>query len=66
MGVVGGCARAVPARPPAPVTTLLHNLAVVLSRQIVQNLSSLYTLFYSVIYNSVDYTFKTYLVQLEC
>ena len=25
-GVVGGCARALPARPPSPLTPLLHNL----------------------------------------
>ena len=33
MGVVGGRTRAVPARPPSPLTPLLHNLAVVLARQ---------------------------------
>ena len=42
MGVVGGCARAVPAWPPSPLTPFLHNLAVVPARQIVLNLSSLY------------------------
>ena len=55
MGAVGGCSRVVPARPPSPLTRLLHNLAVVPAQQIVlnKNLSSLYTLFYSDIYNSV-------------
>ena len=33
MGLVGGCARAVAARPPSPLTPLLHNLAVVLARR---------------------------------
>ena len=60
MGVVGGCARAVLARPPSPLTPLLHNLAVVPARQIVPNSSSLYTLFYSVIYNSVTCMFTVF------
>ena len=69
MGVVGGCARAVPDQPPSTLTPLLHNLLLntgtifapeIYLRQTgkcaVSNSSSLQTLFYSVIYNSVDYT----------
>ena len=58
-GVVGGCGRAVPVRHPSPFTPLLHNLTHSLhlkytcSKLAVSNSSSLYTLFYSVIYNSV-------------
>ena len=50
--MVGGCARAVPARSPSLLTPLLHNLSVVPAWHIVPNSSFLYTLFYSVIYNS--------------
>ena len=59
MWVVGGCARVVPVCPPPP--SLLHNLMQSLhlkytwGKPAVSNSSSLYTLFYCVIYNSVDF-----------
>ena len=59
MGVVRGCTRAVPVRPPSPFTPLLHNVTQSLhlkytcSKRAVSNSSSLYTLFYSVMFNSV-------------
>ena len=61
MGVGGECARAVPVRPPSPLAVVLIltqslHLKYTCGKHAVPNSSSLYNLFYFVIYNSVSIT----------